>query len=98
MRTLKGKIVVQIPLSSSDSLITSYDHIRKGFVVLTGSDQIQKDEEVLFGNNFEEVELPGNVKTTYYFMDESNVKVIFEKSKKPVQNFLTLVSNEVVNE
>ena len=81
MRVLKGMILVTAPKKqdSDSSLILEEDEVRKGSVYLTGSDQVKENEEVMFGDEFEEIQMGGEHRA--FLMEESNVKLIFDGDK-----------------
>ena len=82
MRVLKGKVLVTAPKKqeSVTSLILEEEDIRSGEVYLSGSEQISKNESVMFGDEFEEIQMGGDHRA--FLMDESNVKLIFSAGER----------------
>ena len=83
MRVLKGKVLVEIA-DRAGKIIVVDDEVRKGVVELSGSDQIKPGESVIFGDQYEELDISGSGKSKYYLMDESNIKIIFDDPRGPL--------------
>ena len=79
MRVLKGKILVKTQ-QRQGSIIIEGDHKRRGFVSVSGSDQIGVGEEVLFGEDFETV-TDDDAGSAAILMNEDNVKIIYGEPK-----------------
>jgi hypothetical protein len=83
MRTIKGRILVEIDKSTGSSeLINSYDHINTGVVFCNDGENktLLKGNEILFGKNFIRIEeyIPGtDTEKEYYLMELENVYLIF---------------------
>jgi len=80
MRVLKGKVLVCVKVDKVSELITTVDHKREGEVHLSGSDQVLTSDTITFGNKFEEVNVDQSKECRYLLMDESNIKIIYDKS------------------
>ena len=75
MRVLKGKIIVTTQ-QEQGALIIKGDEKRRGIVAVSGSEQIQQGEDVLFGEDFETV-TDDDAGQAYLLMNEDNVKIIY---------------------
>ena len=87
MKVLQGNILVLIKTHSENDLVQNRD-IRKGKVVISGSSQIQVDNEVLFGDKYEEIQLERQNSIKYYLMSEDNVKIIYDSPTPDPGNVL----------
>jgi len=89
MRVLKKRILVEVCNTSSDPLVSTFDHIREGIVQVSGSDQIKEKDKVIFGEVFEEVSIKVTAGMRYLLMEQENVKIIFDTGDKiPETNVL----------
>lgn len=77
MKVLQGNILVLVKTHSENDLVQNRD-VRKGKVVVSGSNQIHVDNEVLFGDKFEEIQIEKSQNFRYYLMKEDNVKIIYD--------------------
>lgn len=91
MKVLQDRILVAIQSRADESDLVDRA-IRKGRVAVSGSKQIKLDDEVLFGEDYEEIEVEGLPKATYYLMHEQNVKIIYDSEPTdPQENVLPFV-------
>jgi len=95
MKVLKGKSLVAIQATILSSLV-AYTYSRRGSVSISGSDQMNAGDEVLFGDKFEEIDLGLTVQNQrYYLMDEENVKIIYDGVPDPAEdNVLSFFKKE----
>lgn len=77
MRVLKGKLLIAVQAASADSLVGDTTS-RRGFVEVTGSDQVEVGADVLFGESFEEVQAESGSTKRFYLMKEDNIKIIYD--------------------
>lgn len=78
MRVLTEHILVAVNVTTTDRLVAD-DSPSRGIVHVSGfSAQVKKGEEVLFGKDYEEIDLGIRKKTRYYLMHESNIKIIYQ--------------------
>jgi hypothetical protein len=78
MRVLNGRILVAIKTTTTDSLVAE-DNSRRGKVTVSAANEIRVNEEILFGEKFEEVsELEVRGSTKYYLMEKENVRIIYD--------------------
>lgn len=77
MKVLKGRILVAIAANSTDSLVGD-TNATSGTVEVSGSDQINEGDLVMFGGSYEEIEIRKNDPKRHYLMNEENVKIFFE--------------------
>jgi len=85
MRVLNGRILVAVKATTTDSLVAE-DNSRKGHVTVSGTTEIKVDEEVLFGDAYEEIELGPRSSTRYYLMEKENVKIIYDGDNPTVKS------------
>jgi len=79
MRVLKDMVLICVKNKKTDSLVSTTMN-RKGIVQLSGTEEIKIEEEVLFGEDFEEIDLnKSDPLHRYYLMNKNNIKIIFEK-------------------
>ena len=78
MRVLKDKILVRISEQDQESKLKGIN-LSEGFVHLSSSSQIELEEYVEFGNDYEEMEIEDGTDNKYFLMDENNVKLILDK-------------------
>ena len=94
MRVLKERILVAIKAMSSNVLIPT-NLGREGRVEVSGSVQINPGDTVMFGENFEEIEIE---KKKFLLMNETNVKIIYDGPNGPEGKILPFLTNkEAVN-
>jgi hypothetical protein len=74
MRVLNENVLVVVE-KKEGGLIIEDDEVRKGKVYLSGSDEVSKDEEVMFGEDFEEIALTGGFRA--FLMPVKNVKLVY---------------------
>jgi hypothetical protein len=85
---------VSVTVNSADSLVADYNH-RRGVVTLTSSPEVAVNEEVLFGDDFEEIDLEDSrTNTRYYLMHEDNIKVIFGDDDRPPRSNVLAFTRE----
>lgn len=91
MKVLSGRILVAVKATTTDSLVAE-DNSRKGSVTVTGTSEISVNDEVLFGDTYEEIEIGPRSSTRYLLMEKENVKIIYEgddpSSKSNILPFL----------
>lgn len=77
MRVLKGRVLVTIDTKKTESelIIEQADDVRKGVVYLSGSEEVHPNEEVMFGDEFEEIQMSGDHRA--FLMSDENIKLIF---------------------
>lgn len=93
MRVLKDKVLVAITATTTDSLVAE-TRIRKGKIYITGSSQVDIGDEIIFGDNFEEIEINREIATRYYLMDEANIKIVFDLNSSEKKNVLPFLKKE----
>jgi hypothetical protein len=74
MRVLNNKVLVTVK-KKTGGLVLEDEDVRKGRVYLSGSDQVHKNEEVMFGDDFEEIQMGGEHRA--FLMDQENIKIVF---------------------
>lgn len=78
MRVLNDKVLVRVGDKNKSKLIVNSSEERRGVVHLSGTEEIEEGEEVLFGDKCETI-LETNEGNALILMDKDNIKIIYDK-------------------
>ena len=97
MRVLKGRVLVAGQATSADSLVGDVIS-RRGFVEVSGSGEVEKGDDILFGEAFEEITVEVKSMKRYYLMKEENIKIIYDgDGPKPAKDNVLPFFKEMAN-